>query len=150
MLRDSKTSAEISHQVIDIAILEALYHLGPMPQKSVARKILKSRGIQWGPYARTSDDNMKSVAVSDDVLPLTGKHAVHVTRAAEALKDKAVFSQGTRVSGAPGFNGSLPVPGRLRYRSCRYWRKASRPASILLRPNPIRNLSPGVSSSSDL
>lgn len=49
-------------------------------------------GLHWGPYGRTADENMGQSGVSEEVLALTRKHAAHITRSAEALKGKEIFS----------------------------------------------------------
>lgn len=48
-------------------------------------------GLQWGPYGRSADEDMNSSTVSDEVLNLTQKHAVHLTRAASALKETVIY-----------------------------------------------------------
>lgn len=52
----------------------------------------KKGGLQWGPYGRSADEDMNHAGVSDDVLTLTRKHAVHVARTALALEDEEVFA----------------------------------------------------------
>ena len=52
----------------------------------------KKGGLHWGPYGRSADEDMNHGGVSAEVLALTRRHAVHVTRAAAALKDQALFA----------------------------------------------------------
>jgi NAD(P)H dehydrogenase (quinone) len=51
----------------------------------------KKGGLQWGPYGRSSDEELQHEGVSEEVLALTARHAVHVTRAAQALKGQDIF-----------------------------------------------------------
>jgi len=48
-------------------------------------------GLQWGVYGRSADENLNNNGVSDEVLALSRQHAIHVTRAADALKDAELF-----------------------------------------------------------
>jgi len=52
----------------------------------------KKGGLQWGPYGRSADEDMQHGGVSEEVLGLTVRHAMHVTRAAQALKGEDIFT----------------------------------------------------------
>jgi NAD(P)H dehydrogenase (quinone) len=52
----------------------------------------KKGGLQWGPYGRSADEDMNHGGVSEEVLTLTGKHGVHLARAAKALKEADIFA----------------------------------------------------------
>ena len=52
----------------------------------------KKGGLQWGPYGRSADEDMQHGGVSEEVLALTVRHAMHVTRAAQALKGEDIFT----------------------------------------------------------
>ena len=49
-------------------------------------------GLQWGPYGRSADEAMNHEGVREEVLALTKKHAIHVTRVAKELKNKNIFT----------------------------------------------------------
>jgi NAD(P)H dehydrogenase (quinone) len=76
-----------------LAMLNNFAELGmlivPLPKMTTD---YKKGGLQWGPYGRSADEDMNHGGVSVEVLALTKRHAVHVTRAAAALKDTAIFS----------------------------------------------------------
>ena len=61
----------------------------PLPKNT---QNYKKGGLQWGPYGRSADEDMKHGGVADEVLALTEKHAANVTRVAEALNGKGVFA----------------------------------------------------------
>ncbi len=48
-------------------------------------------GLHWGPYGRSADEDMNNTTVADEVLELVKLHAIHLTRAATALKGKEIF-----------------------------------------------------------
>jgi len=52
----------------------------------------KKGGLHWGPYGRSADEDMQHGGVGDEVLALTKRHAVHLTRTAAILKDQTIFS----------------------------------------------------------
>lgn len=52
----------------------------------------KKGGLHWGPYGRSADEDMTPNGVSEEVLGLTKQHAVHLTRAAKAVSDAAIFT----------------------------------------------------------
>ncbi len=52
----------------------------------------KKGGLHWGPYGRSADEDMQHCGVTEAVLALTRRHAVHITRAAEAVKGREIFS----------------------------------------------------------
>ncbi len=60
----------------------------PLPKMT---KGYSKGGLQWGPYGRSADEEMKNSTVADEVLDLVKRHAVHLTRAAAILKDKAIY-----------------------------------------------------------
>ncbi len=76
-----------------VSLLNNFVELGmiivPLPKNT---ENYKKGGLQWGPYGRSADENQKHHGVTDEVVALTGKHGVHVARAAQALKDKNIFS----------------------------------------------------------
>ena len=52
----------------------------------------KKGGLQWGPYGRSADEEMNHVGVTEEVLALSRRHGIHVTRTAMALEGKDIFS----------------------------------------------------------
>jgi NAD(P)H dehydrogenase (quinone) len=48
-------------------------------------------GLQWGPCARTGDENLTPIGVSDEKLEAARHHGANVARAAMALKDTSIF-----------------------------------------------------------
>jgi len=76
-----------------VSLLNNFVELGmivvPLPKSTEG---YKKGGLHWGPYGRSADEDMKHDGVSDDVLALTTRHAVHVTRVAQAIRDQNIFS----------------------------------------------------------
>ncbi len=60
----------------------------PLPKTTIN---YNKGGLQWGPYGRSADVDMNHVGVTGEVLELMGQHAVHLAKAAAALKDKDIF-----------------------------------------------------------
>lgn len=76
-----------------VSMLNNFVELGlifvPLPKMTEG---YKKGGLHWGPYGRSADEDMNHIGVSDDVLALMQKHAVHVTRTAAAIKEHNIFS----------------------------------------------------------
>ena len=76
-----------------ISMLNNFSELGmvfvPLPKMT---ENYKKGGLQWGPYGRSAGEEMNHEGVSEEVLALTQKHAMHVTRVAIELKNKDIFA----------------------------------------------------------
>lgn len=49
-------------------------------------------GLHWGPCARTGDENLTPIGVTDEKLEAARQHGANVARAAMALKGAKIFS----------------------------------------------------------
>lgn len=75
-----------------LSVLNNFAELGmiivPLPKNTGG---YKKGGLQWGPYGRSADEDMKYDGVSEEVLEVTRRHAAHVAKLALALTDKKIF-----------------------------------------------------------
>ncbi len=76
-----------------LSVLNNFAELGmiivPLPKNTVN---YKKGGLHWGVYGRSADEDLNNHGVSEEILALSRQHAIHVTRAAIALKNAEVFS----------------------------------------------------------
>ena len=75
-----------------LSVLNNFAELGmvivPLPKNT---KHYNKGGLQWGVYGRSADEDLNNNGVSEEVLALSRQHAIHVTRAAAALKGVELF-----------------------------------------------------------
>ena len=75
-----------------VSLLNNFAELGmifvPLPKMTEG---YKKGGLHWGPYGRSADEDMNNVGANEEVLALMQRHAIHVTRTAEALKEQKIF-----------------------------------------------------------
>lgn len=76
-----------------LSVLNNFAELGmiivPLPKNTEG---YKKGGLQWGPYGRSADEDLKPIGVSDDAVAVARRHGVHVARVASALAGKGIFS----------------------------------------------------------
>ncbi|MBE0585305.1 MAG: NAD(P)H-dependent oxidoreductase [Desulfofustis sp.] len=76
-----------------LSVLNNFAELGmiivPLPKTTEG---YKKGGLQWGPYGRSADEDMKHGGVSEDVLGVARRHGAHVAALALALADKKIFT----------------------------------------------------------
>lgn len=76
-----------------VSLLNNFAELGmifvPLPKMTEG---YKKGGLHWGPYGRSADEDMNNGGVNTEVLTLMQKHAMHITRTANALKEQNIFS----------------------------------------------------------
>ncbi len=75
-----------------VSLLNNFAELGmiivPLPKNTDG---YKKGGLQWGPYGRSADENLQHNGLDEQVLSLSRRHGVHVTRAARALAGAQIF-----------------------------------------------------------
>jgi NAD(P)H dehydrogenase (quinone) len=80
-------------EITMITLLNDLAELGcllvPLPKNTPG---FHKGGLQWGPYARSADDQLKSVPLADEALQAARAHGANVTRIADALYGRTLFA----------------------------------------------------------
>ncbi|MEW6350328.1 MAG: flavodoxin domain-containing protein [Thermodesulfobacteriota bacterium] len=75
-----------------LALLNNIAELGliivPLPKSTPG---YPAAGLQWGPYGRAHDVNLKPVGLSDEQLVSSRHHGIHVARTVAALKGAKIF-----------------------------------------------------------
>ena len=75
-----------------LALLSNFAEMGmflvPLPKNTPG---FKFGGLQWGPYGRSSGENMEQTGVSEEKLEATKYHGANVARTAAALKAASIF-----------------------------------------------------------
>lgn len=75
-----------------LSVLNNFVELGmlivPLPKNT---RHYNKGGLHWGVYGRSADEDMNNHGISEEILGLSRQHAIHVTRAAAALKGAELF-----------------------------------------------------------